>query len=228
MGFEERAQGWLAWTRTPGHDPYWRYRDAFFALVPEPGAATLEVGCGEGRVARDLVARGHHVTGLDASPTLVSAAAQVDPASHYVVGLAEALPFDDGAFELVVAYNSLMDVEDMPVAVREAARVLAPGGRLCACITHPVQTASTWDQQDETTPLVVSEAYLDRRWMDETVEREGLEFTFDGWCYPLEAYARALEEAGLLIEAIREPSDPAGGRWARVPMFLMWRALKAR
>jgi ubiquinone/menaquinone biosynthesis C-methylase UbiE len=94
--------------------------------VPEPGAATLEVGCGEGRVVRDLVARGHRVTGLDASPTLVSAAAQADPASRYVVGRAEALPFDDGAFELVVAYNSLMDVEDMPVAVSEAARVLAP------------------------------------------------------------------------------------------------------
>ena len=64
--------------------------------------------------------------------------------------------------------------------------------------------------------------------MDVAVERKGLAFTFDGWCYPLEAYTRALEEAGLLIEAIREPADPAGGRWARVPMFLMWRALKAR
>jgi SAM-dependent methyltransferase len=228
MGFEERAQGWLAWTRTPGHDPYWRYRDAFFALVPEPGAATLEVGCGEGRVARDLVARGHRVTGLDASPSLLSAAADADPASRYVEGLAEALPFDEGAFDLVVAYNSLMDVDDMPVAVSEAARVLAPGGRLCACITHPLQTASTWDREDEGTPLVVSEAYLDRRRMDVAVERGGLEFTFAGWCYPLEAYTRALEDAGLLIEAIREPADPAGGRWARVPMFLMWRALKAR
>ena len=46
--------------------------------------------------------------------------------------------------------------------------------------------------------------------------------------FPLEDYAGALEAAGLLIEAIREPADPAGGRWARVPMFLMWRAVKAR
>ena len=196
MGFEERAQGWLAWARTPGHDAYWIYRDAFFDLVPAPGAATLEVGCGEGRVARDLVARGHRVTGLDASPTLLGAAAEADPASRYVVGPAEALPFDDGAFDLVVADNSLMDVDDMPVAVREAARVLAPGGRLCACITHPVQTASTWDHEDVNAPLIVSEAYLDRRWMDVAVEREGMEFTFDGWCYPLEAYARALERPG--------------------------------
>jgi SAM-dependent methyltransferase len=228
MGFEERAQGWLAWTRTPGHDAYWRYRDAFFALLPEPGAATLDVGCGEGRVTRDLVARGHRVTGLDASPTLLRAAAEADPASRYVVGPAEALPFEDGAFDLVVVYNSLMDVEDMPAAVHEAARVLDPGGRLCACITHPMQTAATWKDSDDDAPLVVGEAYLDRRWMDVPVERDGLAFTFDGWCYPLEAYTGALEEAGLLIEAMREPADPAGGRWARVPMFLMWRALKAR
>ena len=228
MGFEERAQGWLAWTRTPGHDAYWTYRNPFFDLVPEPGAATLEIGCGEGRVARDLVARGHRVTGLDASPTLLRAAAEADPASRYVVGPAEALPFEDGAFDLAVAYNSLMDVEDMPVAVSEAARVIAPGGRLCACITHPMQDAATWDPADESAPLVVSEAYLRRRWMDFPVERDGLEFTFAGWCYPLEAYTRALEDAGLLIEAIREPADPAGGRWGRVPMFLMWRALKAR
>jgi SAM-dependent methyltransferase len=227
MGYEERAQSWMAWAGTPGHDAYWRYRDAFFALVPEPGAATLEVGCGEGRVARDLVVRGHRVTGLDLSPTLLSAAAEADPASHYVESAAEALPFEDGAFDLVVAYNSLMDVDDMPAAVHEAARVLAPGGRLCACITHPLQDACTWSDEDVQAPPVVTESYLDRRWMEASLERDGLEFTFAGWCYPLETYTRALEEAGLLIEAIREPADPAGGRWARVPMFLMWRALKA-
>jgi ubiquinone/menaquinone biosynthesis C-methylase UbiE len=225
MGFEERAQGWLDWARTPGHDAYWIYRDAFFALVPAPGAATLEVGCGEGRVARDLAARGHRVTGLDASPTLLRAAAQADPAGRYVEGLAEALPFEDGAFDLVVAYNSLMDVDDMPAAVSEAARVLAAGGRLCACVTHPLPDAGSW--RDDGT-YAVTECYLEQRWFSATMERKGLEFTFEGWGFPLEAYAGALEAAGLLIEAIREPADPAGGRWARIPMFLMWRAVNPR
>ena len=78
-GWEDRASQWLAWARTPGHDAYWRYRDAFLALVPPPAGRTLEVGCGEGRVTRDLAARGHAVTALDASPTLVAAAAERDP-----------------------------------------------------------------------------------------------------------------------------------------------------
>ena len=75
-GWEDRAAQWLAWARTPDFDAYWSYRDAFFALVPAPaGGRTLEVGCGEGRVARDLTARGHRVTALDPSPALLRAAA---------------------------------------------------------------------------------------------------------------------------------------------------------
>ena len=34
QGWEERAEQWLAWARTPDFDSYWSYRDAFFALVP--------------------------------------------------------------------------------------------------------------------------------------------------------------------------------------------------
>ncbi len=130
MSWEAEAENWIRWARMPGHDAYWRYREAFFALVPPAGRATLEVGCGEGRVARDLAARGHHVTGIDSSPTLLRAAREADPEGRYELADAAALPFADDAFDLVVAYNSLMDVHDMPAAVREAARVLAPGGAL--------------------------------------------------------------------------------------------------
>jgi hypothetical protein len=58
--------------------------------------------------------------------------------------------------------------------------------------------------------------------------------TFHSEHRPLESYARALEAAGLLIEAIREPKppghvvarDPAAGRWRRIPLFLQLRAVK--
>src|SRR4030095_8101628 len=55
MSFEGQARSWLSWARTPDHDAYWQYRDAFFdKLLPAPGRLTLEVGCGEGRGGREL------------------------------------------------------------------------------------------------------------------------------------------------------------------------------
>jgi SAM-dependent methyltransferase len=207
-GWEDRATQWLAWARTPDHDAYWRYRDAFFSLVPSPADRTLEVGCGEGRVTRDLAARGHSVTALDASPTLVAAAVERDRAGTYLVADACDLPFGDASFPLVVAYNVFMDVQDMPRAVGEAARVLTPEGRLCACVTHPVTDAGAWrvardaDVQD----------YLAGGPFAADDERDGLRIRWEGHRYSLEQYSRALEQAGLLLEAIREPRpDPADG-----------------
>jgi SAM-dependent methyltransferase len=208
VSFEDRADTWIAWARWP-HDAYWFFRDAFFELLPETPRRTLDVGCGEGRVTRDLRVRGYDVIGLDASPTLIAAAK-----------------------ELVTAYNSLMDVDDMPRAVAEVARVLEPGGALCACITHPIADSGRW-QDDET--FVIRERYLDRRRFEGTFERPDLPpMRFSGWVYPLEAYSRAFEDAGLVLEALREPAATDAEvqlrgwekRWQRLPNFLMFRAAK--
>ncbi|MFN2638430.1 MAG: methyltransferase domain-containing protein, partial [Gemmatimonadaceae bacterium] len=64
----------------------------FFELVPPPGRATLEVGCGEGRVARDLKKRGHRVTAIDASPTMRRLAEEADPDSTYLLADSADLP----------------------------------------------------------------------------------------------------------------------------------------
>jgi SAM-dependent methyltransferase len=234
-GWEGRADQWLAWARTPGFDAYWSYRDPFFALVPPPAGRTLEIGCGEGRVSRDLTARGHRVTALDPSPTLLEAARERDSAAEYMLGRAEALPFADASFDVVVTYNVLMDVADMPAAVAEAGRVLMPGGCLCVCVTHPFSDAGRWaDRDDHDSPFVVEGSYLGAQPFQMTIERDGKTMRFDGMAYPLEDYARALEAAGLVIEALREPAPAATlgdgaeraawARWRRVPMFLMWRA----
>ena len=62
------------------------------------------------------------------------------------------------------------------------------------------------------------------------LQRDGLEMTFRGWTYSLQDYAMAFEQAGFVIEAIREPlpsrASERYSRWARVPMFLMVRAAK--
>jgi SAM-dependent methyltransferase len=233
--WDDQAGNWLAWARTPGHDSYWYYRDLFFdAIVPAPGRRTVEVGCGEGRVCRDLRARGHDVVGIDASPAMVAHAAGADPGGRYLVADATALPLADASADLVVAYNSLMDMSDLHAAVAEAGRVLAPGGRLCACVTHPMAEAGSFQGKAPDAPFVVSGDYLADGRTDDSFERGGLRITFSSHRYPLERYAGALESAGLLIERIREPRAPeeivarrpSAARWRRVPSFLHLRALK--
>ncbi|MHB1575763.1 MAG: class I SAM-dependent methyltransferase [Candidatus Dormibacteria bacterium] len=228
-GWEDRAQNWIRWARTPNFDAYWLYRDAFFAeVVPAPGRATLEVGCGEGRVARDLAARGHLVTAVEPSPSLLQAARAADPVSKYVMACAEQLPFPDGSFDLVVAYNSLMDVDDMPLAVAETARVLAPKGRLAVCVTHPLSDAGDFVGLEEDAPFQIAGSYLGRRRFSGHFERAGLAMDFDGWAFDLDSYSRALEACGLGIERMREPA-PSGDRLPRrnrIPNFLMFRACR--
>ena len=233
--WEAQASNWLAWARTPEHDAYHDYAPRFFEeIVPPPSGRTLEVGCGEGRVTRDLAARGHEVTSIDITAELLWAARVADPGGKYVRADAAHLPFADGSFVLVVAYNSLMDLDDMATGVREAGRVLIPGGRLAACVTHPFSDAGAFEARIEGAAFRIEGSYLEPRVLDETFERDGLTISFAGTAHPLEAYARAWEDAGLLIERIREPAAPAAAvaqdaseeRWTRMPMFLYLRLLK--
>jgi SAM-dependent methyltransferase len=224
VSFEEQAESWIALARAPD-DSYWVYRHAFFELVPEPGERTIEIGCGEGRVTRDLGARGHRTVGVDASPSLVEAALDADPEGEYVVSDAVSLPFEDRAFDLAVAYNSLMDIDDMAGAVREAWRVLRPGSRFCICVTHPINDAGRFEH-DEPGAAFHMDVYRGRRRYD------AMPGPFVSWCYPLEGYTRPLEEAGFLLEAFREPAvdrsstSPRGERRLRIPNFLLIRAVK--
>jgi SAM-dependent methyltransferase len=233
--WEDQAENWVRWARTPGHDSYEDYGPAFHIdIVPAAGRRTLDLGCGEGRVARDLMGRGHRVVGIDASSTLVRHARDADPAGRYLVGDAAALPFRDATFDLIVAYNTLMDFDDLPAAMGEAARVLESGGRLCACVLHPTAEAGAFSSHEPDSPFVITHDYFERRGYRETFERAGLTMTFSSWTYPLQAYAGIMEDAGLLIERIREPKlreeaialDRGEARWARLPLFLFLRAVK--
>jgi ubiquinone/menaquinone biosynthesis C-methylase UbiE len=129
--WERHAEEWIAWARTPGHDHYfWRFNlPRFLELLPSPGRLTVDVGCGEGRLPRELQHLGHRVVGIDSSMTLVRAAAAMEP-GLFAVADAGRLPLRSRCADLVVAFMSLHDFDDMSAAISEAWRVLARGRNL--------------------------------------------------------------------------------------------------
>ena len=98
------------------------------------GKTLLDVGCGDGALALELARRGAIATGLDTDPAMIAAARQRARIEGFplrlVDGQAEKLPFDDAAFDIVLAVTVLCFVRDAGQAIMEMARVLKPGGRL--------------------------------------------------------------------------------------------------
>jgi SAM-dependent methyltransferase len=225
------AADWVAWARAPNHDAFWGYRAALASFIGRGQGAALDIGCGEGRVARELRALGYHVIAADAVDALVAAAADVESAHLYAVASATELPFRSGTFDLVVAYNVLMDVADVPAAVMDMRRVLRTTGELVISIVHPFIDRVRISGTGANARFVIGGTYYGRQHFQSMEERDGLRMHFAGWSQPLEAYAAALESAGLAITSIREPvPDMAHGPanlqpWTRLPLFL-W--LKAR
>jgi SAM-dependent methyltransferase len=202
--WEEHAQEWIAWARTAEHDGFWEGTwPALRAVLGPPGELTVEIGCGEGRAGRELVALGHTVIGIEQSPTLVRAARDADPPLNVMRGDAGRLPFPDAIAGTVVACMALQDVDDLRATTTEAARVLRPGGALCVAIVHPFATAQEPETM-HTYDFVVSEPYLaERRYVDHT-ERDGLEMTFESAHRPLGAYLSACFDAGFVLSALSE------------------------
>src|SRR3954468_19061006 len=84
--WEANAEEWVAWARKPGHDSYWQFhRDVFRNLLPPPAGRAVDVGCGEGRLPRDLKSWGYDVVGVDGSPTMIRYAREADPDGEYAV-----------------------------------------------------------------------------------------------------------------------------------------------
>jgi SAM-dependent methyltransferase len=224
-GWNSHADQWIRWARVPGLDTYWEFhREAFLPLVPRPGRLTVDIGCGEGRVSRDLRALGHQVLAADLSFAMSRAAGThpTDPVPAVVADAAQ-LPLATASADCAVAFMSLHDIDQMPAAVNEIARVLADGGHLVMAIVHPINSAGqfTGEKTDAYRPFVIAGSYLEPRRYVDTFTRHGMSVTFCGEHRPLEDYTNALAGAGFVIARLREPTDPNPSRpWRRIPMFL--------
>jgi SAM-dependent methyltransferase len=210
--WEAAAEAWSDYVRG-GLDRFFATNlAAFLELLPPPRGTTLDVGCGEGRVGAELERHGHRVLGVELSPTLAARARE----RHEVVEAdAAQLPFEDASFPLVVSFNSLMDMDDAAGAVREAARVLAPGGRFCAAIVHPFLSAGRGE------PFTIAGSYLEPARQRAHLAYADVEL--ESTHRPLSWYASAIFAAGLLVESIREVP---GVNRPHLPISLHVRAVK--
>lgn len=106
-----------------------------------PGERVLDIACGTGNAALLAARAGAVVSGLDAAPRLIdvararATAAGVD--ASFVVGDAEALPFDDGAYDAVLSIFGVIFAADAQRAIAEILRVLAPAGRVLLAVWVP-------------------------------------------------------------------------------------------
>lgn len=119
----------------------WASRGASLA-GPQPAEQVLDVACGTGALTR-LLARGvapaGRVVGLDLSPDMLKVARKVPPGAAPAVtiewcrAMVNAMPFEDGRFDLVSCEFGLMFFPEV-AALREMRRVLRPGGRLMVVV----------------------------------------------------------------------------------------------
>jgi SAM-dependent methyltransferase len=108
------------------------------------GDRVLDIGCGTGVVAHEAARRAGaagRVVGLDLNPRMLAVARRVAPEIEWRQGDAGALPFEDGAFDVVTSQYALMFFPDRARALREMWRVLAPGGRLAVAVCGPIAGA---------------------------------------------------------------------------------------
>lgn len=131
--YDDVASQWwsddIRWVRTlknmvPGRLGY------FDTLYSWQGKKVLDLGCAGGFMAEALDDRGAHVTGIDPAAEAIAAARDHahDRSIQYDIGVGEALPYSDGAFDVVVCVDVLEHVTDLQAVLDEVSRVLKPGG----------------------------------------------------------------------------------------------------
>jgi SAM-dependent methyltransferase len=216
---DSRPEEWEAHTTwwvqgfTEGADAEYTEQIMPMAAAHLAGArSVLDIGCGEGQVAR--LAAGllgvERVLGIDPTWAQLAVARERGGGVSYSQGVAASLPFPTASFDAAVACLVFEHIDDADAAIAEVGRVLAPGGRFLFFLNHPLlQTpGSGWiddrilgEQYWRIGPYLVE---------DKTLEEVDKDVWIPFVHRPLSRYVNALVEAGLVITRMEEPAPPPG------------------
>lgn len=214
---------------------------------PVRGLRILDLACGNGYLSRRWARQGaRSAVGVEASRPTLAFARQRERTRPSGARFLERHASDlrgirDASFDCVVANMALQDIRDAKGAVKEVARVLAPGGRFVFSISHPC-----FDLDDRSGWLVERTRERDgafhdvvwrkvRKYRDERTVRVPWKISEEETGYTLAyhrtlaTYARILREAGLAIVRLEEPSplpemirgSPQGRFIAEIPLHLV-------
>ena len=210
--WDEHAHWWIDGF-TNGVDP--EYEEQIIPMAVEELAGftrILDVGCGDGQIARALAQQGSEVLGIDPTQMHIDIAIERAGGPTYLLGGATQLPVEDASMDAVVACLVFEHIDEMDAAVAEVARVLRPGGQFSFFLNHPLlQTpGSGWiddhiidppEQYWRIGPYLVEA---------ESIEEVELNVFIRFIHRPLSRYINALISNGLMIERMVEPSPPPG------------------
>ena len=171
----------------------------------------LDLGCGEGQVARVAAGGGAGVVvGVDPAAAQLAVAVQRGGGPRYVRGLAAALPFPAAAFDAVVVCLVLEHVGDLDAALDEIGRVLRRGGRLVLFMNHPLFQAPGSGLIDDRVVDPPEQYWRVGPYLPEDVSLEEVEpaVRLPFIHRPLSRYVNGLAERGLLVTHMAEPAPP--------------------
>ena len=210
--WDEHADWWIEGF-TNGVDP--EYEEQIIPLAIEELSGrkvVLDVGCGDGQIARALASQGAQVLGIDPTQKHIDIANARGGGPLYQLGDATHLPVPDESQDAVVACLVFEHIDEVDAAISEVSRVLKPGGQFSFFLNHPLlQTpGSGWIDDyilDPPEQYWRIGAYLVETETIEEVEKD----VFIRFIHrPLSRYVNALLAAGLSIERMLEPSPPQG------------------
>lgn len=165
----------------------------------------LDVGCGEGRFCRMMPPLGVAPTGIDPTPEFIERARATDPEGQYIEAKAEDLPFEEASFDVAVFYLTLIDIPDFRAAIREATRVLRPGGRILAANLAGFITAARhdgWKRVEKGSQLHLT-GYL----QEDVYWTHWRGIRIQNWHRPPRDYMQAFLAAGLTLTHYDEPAS---------------------
>jgi len=209
----EQNAAWWQESFTDGADPEYTEQIEPIASKLLAGARrVLDVGAGEGQLARPVAAQGAEVVACDITWSQIIEGAKRGGGPLPVQAEAARLPFADGSFDAVLACLVFEHISDVDAAIGEVSRVLCGGGHFVFMLNHPLlQTPNSGWIDDQI--LDPPEQYW--RIGDYLVESEIIEEVELGVHIPfvhrpLSRYVNAMADRGLVITEMIEPAPPSG------------------